>query len=150
MCRELTLADAMAMAGLDDALPEGELRRTKAEFESFLRQPAACGYGLEEQGQMVAYVLFTCAADTADLCHIVTVVEKRGQGCGKKLLAAALKALKARGVEEVFLEVRAGNEPAERLYAQFGAVEVGLRPGYYALPEGGWADARVLRLPLTA
>lgn len=146
MCRRLTTADAAALAGLDTALPACELCRSEAEFESFLSQPAACGYGLEDQGQVVAYVLFVCAGESADLCHIVTHPNQRRQGCGKRLLQEALQNLAAQGVKEVFLEVRAGNEPAERLYAQFGAVEVGLRPGYYSLPEGGRADARVLRL----
>jgi ribosomal-protein-alanine N-acetyltransferase len=62
------------------------------------------------------------------------------------LLKEALQNLTAQGVAEVFLEVQTGNEPAERLYASFGAVQVGLRPGYYSLPGGGRADARVLRL----
>lgn len=150
MCRELTLLDAAVLAALDGSLPQGELRRTEVEFKNFLNQPAVCGYGLEEQGQLVAYALFTCAVDTADLCHIVTAVERRGQGCGKRLLGGALQALAMQGVVEVFLEVQTGNEAAERLYALFGAVQVGLRPGYYALPEGGRADARVLCLFTTA
>lgn len=150
MFRELTRTDVAALAALDAVLPDGELRRDAEEFSSFINQPAAVVYGWEEGGQLLAYVLFVCAGDTADLCHIVTLPATRGRGVGRKLLGAALKALSDKSVGDIFLEVQVGNTPAEALYARFGAEQVGLRPAYYALPDGGRADARVLRLQARA
>jgi ribosomal-protein-alanine N-acetyltransferase len=46
------------------------------------------------------------------------------------------------GRAEVFLEVRADNEPAHRLYESEGFTVVGLRRGYY--PVSG-ADAHIMR-----
>ena len=43
----------------------------------------------------------------------------------------------------MFLEVSAQNEPAQRLYAACGFVEIGRRARYYA----GGIDALVLRAP---
>lgn len=150
MFRELSLVDASALAAFDAALPDGETRRSAAEFEGFLKQPAACGYAWVENETLAAYVLFTYAADSADLCHIVTRQGFRGQGLARRLLKLALQHLRALGVSEVFLEVQVGNAAAEGLYDSFGAAQVGLRPGYYPLATGGRADARVLRLFLGA
>jgi hypothetical protein len=47
----------------------------------------------------------------------------------------------------VFLEVRADNERAQRLYRWWGFTEVGIRRGYYQ-PSG--TDAIVMRLDLPA
>jgi ribosomal-protein-alanine N-acetyltransferase len=56
-----------------------------------------------------------------------------------------LQTAKERGVETVYLEVRASNERAARLYARFGFTEIGIRRDYYERPT---EDARVLRLGL--
>jgi ribosomal-protein-alanine N-acetyltransferase len=56
----------------------------------------------------------------------------RGQGLGKKILQALLDFCRGCGAHKVFLEVRAGNVVAQRLYARCGFVEAGLRRRYYA------------------
>jgi len=147
MFREINMADVPALAALDDSLPEAELRRNEDEFRTFLSQPAALGYVVEENGRILSYVLFIFAADSSDLCHIVTRSWARGKGYAKQLLQAALQALSARGVREVFLEVQVGNIAAESLYSSLGAVQVGTRPGYYVLADGTQVDARVMHLP---
>jgi ribosomal protein S18 acetylase RimI-like enzyme len=146
MFRELNMADVPTLAALDASLPEGELQRSEDEFRTFLDQPTALGYGVEENGRVLAYVLFLYAADSADLCHIVTRSWARGKGYGRQLLQAALQALATRGIREVFLEVQVGNIAAESLYSSLGAVQVGTRPGYYVLADGTKADARVMLL----
>lgn len=71
----------------------------------------------------------------------------RRRGIGAALLAALLEAARARGARRVFLEVRASDEGAQRLYGRAGFRAIGRRPGYYQ-PEG--ADAVVMRLDLPA
>ena len=44
----------------------------------------------------------------------------RGQGVGQALIVAALSDAKAAGIAEMWLEVRAGNAPAQRAYEQAG------------------------------
>lgn len=81
----------------------------------------------------------------ADIQTIAVVPEHRGVGLGHSLLEALLDEARARGGDRVFLEVRADNEAARRLYEKFGFLEIDRRVGYYQ-PDG--VDAVVMRLEL--
>jgi ribosomal protein S18 acetylase RimI-like enzyme len=60
----------------------------------------------------------------------------RSQGVGQRLMSAALQeALSWPGIEQVFLAVTAGNQPALKLYRRLGFTEVGRMPR--ALQVGG-------------
>ena len=60
----------------------------------------------------------------------------------KDLLAFAAK----NGATTVFLEVRDGNTPAQKLYEKLGFLPIGVRRGYYDDAEGG--DAIVMKTEL--
>ena len=50
---------------------------------------------------------------------------------GTRLLLALTEVGMGRGIENLTLEVRIGNEPAKELYRRFGFVPAGIRKGYY-------------------
>jgi ribosomal-protein-alanine N-acetyltransferase len=62
---------------------------------------------------------------------------------GRALVEEAVDTLRARGVKQIYLEVRDSNAPARALYAGHGFKEVGRRKAYYRRPV---EDAIVLRL----
>jgi ribosomal-protein-alanine N-acetyltransferase len=62
-------------------------------------------------------------------------------GLGARLLAALLEEAARRGQRTVSLEVRADNEPAQRLYARHGFTRLGVRKGYYRGVDG-WVMTR--------
>ena len=72
----------------------------------------------------------------------------RRRGVGRALLAAALDAAVARGVESGFLEVAEDNTAAAALYAGAGFRPIGRRRGYYPRGSGTSIDALALRLRL--
>jgi [ribosomal protein S18]-alanine N-acetyltransferase len=78
----------------------------------------------------------------ADVLTMAVAAPHWGQGIGSALLAALLAEAACRGAAEVFLEVRADNPRAQRLYRRHGFTAVGLRRGYYQ-PSG--TDAIVMR-----
>jgi ribosomal-protein-alanine N-acetyltransferase len=80
----------------------------------------------------------------ADVLTMAVAASHWGQGIGSALLAALLARAAECGCAEVFLEVRADNPRAQRLYRKHGFSAVGLRRGYYQ-PSG--ADAIVMRRP---
>ena len=85
-------------------------------------------------------------------CELVTLgvlPAQRRRGVGAALVGAWLAWARAEGVRRCFLEVAEDNGDARALYAGWGFVEVGRRPGYYARGEGA-ASALVLSLALDA
>ena len=66
--------------------------------------------------------------------HIVSLAileEHRKKGLGKTLIKAAINGLKIRECGEVYLEVRASNEEAVKLYLQLNFKITSVENGYY-------------------
>lgn len=101
----------------------------------------------EDAGRPRGYAGLRAAAGApdADIQTIALAADARGRGRGRALLTALLDEAVARGVREVFLDVRADNPVAQALYASEGFVEIGRRPHYY--PDGP-TDAIVMRLDI--
>ncbi len=99
----------------------------------------------EEGGRLLGYAGLRAPAGArdADIQTIALTEAARGQGRGRALLEALLCEASARGVQHVFLEVRADNPVAQALYVSEGFAEVGRRPRYYQPDD---VDAVVMRL----
>ncbi|TFD51696.1 ribosomal-protein-alanine N-acetyltransferase [Cryobacterium frigoriphilum] len=78
-----------------------------------------------------------------DIQTIAVAETARGRGLGRVLMLSLIGEARKRGAREVFLEVRADNPSAQRLYARLGFDELGVRRGYYQ-PDN--VDAIVMRL----
>ena len=52
------------------------------------------------------------------------------------------------GIKTLYLEVEEDNHAALRLYDKTGFVTAGLRKGYYRKPDGGFANALIMKLGL--
>ena len=61
----------------------------------------------------------------------------RRRGIGRHLLSQLEEELRARGAVELHLEVKAGNEPAIRLYEKMGYEKVGTLKDYYGPGQDG-------------
>lgn len=92
---------------------------------------------------VVGYAGLAVAGGTADVQTIAVAPDQQGRGLGRVLLDDLLAEARRRAATEVLLEVRAENEPAQRLYAGAGFVRIGVRAGYY---QPGGTDAVVMRL----
>ena len=91
---------------------------------------------------------FIAARLIADELHINNVAvrqECRCMGMGRKLLGTVLVEAARIGARTAFLEVRAGNAPAQALYARCGFRVAGRRPEYYTQP---MEDALVMSLAM--
>jgi ribosomal-protein-alanine N-acetyltransferase len=100
----------------------------------------------DERGHPLGYLVGWHIADEAELARIGVKPEMRGQGLSRNLLDEAIRDWRAAGVERVFLEVRASNHPALRLYASRGFETISKRVRYYEDGE----DALVLRLEIAS
>ncbi len=89
---------------------------------------------LEEGGRVAASLFLSCLPPEGEVYRLAVLPAVRRRGLGRLLLRAGLSALYAAGVRRVFLDVRAGNGPAIRLYENCGFLPYGRRAGYYRAP----------------
>jgi GNAT superfamily N-acetyltransferase len=77
---------------------------------------------IERAGQVIAAGLTIVEDDCAGLFDIVTAEAERRKGHARVVVAALLNAARELGAREAYLQVDSANEPARRLYRQFGFV----------------------------
>lgn len=90
---------------------------------------------------VIGYAVLWVILDQGELANLALTTNRRGAGLGAHLLRHVLDRARLRGVEKLFLEVRASNQRAIDLYHSFGFEDVGIRRAYYDRPR---EDARVM------
>ncbi|WP_065760609.1 ribosomal protein S18-alanine N-acetyltransferase [Pseudomonas defluvii] len=100
-----------------------------------------------EGGQQVGHGVINVIIDEAHLLNITVKPESQGRGLGLRLLEHLMKRAYELNGRECFLEVRASNQSAYRLYERYGFSEVGRRRDYYPIA-GGREDALVMACTL--
>lgn len=90
-------------------------------------------------------LIYQLVSDEAEILLVMTKPDARQKGAASKCLAQALDKMKALKIESVFLEVAAGNLPAQAFYSRFGFEEIGLRARYYQRTNGEYDDALILQ-----
>ncbi|CAB0151995.1 Ribosomal-protein-alanine acetyltransferase [Pseudidiomarina piscicola] len=89
-------------------------------------------YGwLDQQQKLLAFYIIQRVLDEITLMNIAVMPEAQGAGIGRHLLEH-LQATASTENATLWLEVRASNERALKLYQLNGFAEVGRRRGYYA------------------
>ena len=86
------------------------------------------------------FVLTRFAVDEEELLLIAVQPHLRGRGIGRRLLTYMTQDARNRGTRRVFLEMRCNN-PAERIYRNFGFEPIGRRKDYYLKSNGERLDA---------
>lgn len=83
-----------------------------------------------------------CVADEAEIASVCVDPAYRRLGGGRKLLQTLLKRARLSGAQNVYLEVRASNQAAQKLYRGAGFECIGVRKRYYTNPS---EDAVLMR-----
>ena len=121
---------------------------SRAFFEKELATPFARLVVAVEDGQPGPAVIgYACRWRVTDEVHVLNVAvhpERRGRGFGRLLVEGIVGEARSSRARVVYLEVRAGNVVARRLYRSLGFRELGVRRGYY----GPGQDAIVMELRL--
>jgi ribosomal-protein-alanine N-acetyltransferase len=123
---------------------------TRQHFTDVLADPArgrlfVLRAPLAGKDALRAYCAVAWAADEVQVHNLAVHPGARRQGIGRWLLERALDFGRRQGARTAFLEVRASNEPAVRMYGACGFRQVQLRRRYYQAPV---EDAIVLRKEL--
>ena len=120
-------AQAMNLAQWIDAV--GQLRGSPPEHRAAHRarlegMPLAMrAVAIEEEGEVVATGLAIVEDDCAGLFDIVTRESARRRGHARNVVASLLRVAAELGARHAYLQVQAANDPARRLYRQFGFEE---------------------------
>lgn len=145
--RVATLDDLDAIMALETATFENDAW-SRASMRSEIANPSArylVAEPVEPPREVVAYagVLAPRRSEQADIQTIAVAPAARRTGLGRTLMNALITEARGRGAREIFLEVRADNPDAQRLYDSLGFEALAVRPGYYQ-PDN--VDAIVMRL----
>jgi ribosomal-protein-alanine acetyltransferase len=95
---------------------------------------------------LAGYIVLSSVLDEGSIDNVAVAPEFRRQGVADLLLSDAESRGRAMRLASLTLEVRAGNEPAIRLYEKHGFAKVGRRKSYYEKPR---EDAILMTLLLS-
>ena len=121
---------------------------SRAFFEKELSTPfAQLTVAVDQSTNRAVLVGYSCRWRVTDEVHLLNVAVHqacRGSGVGRTLVEAVIAEGRETRARTMFLEVRAGNIAARRLYRRLGFRDLGVRRGYY----GPGQDAIVMELKL--
>jgi ribosomal-protein-alanine N-acetyltransferase len=108
----------------------------------------AAGYAAfvlrDAHGELLGYLLAMRGVDEMHLLNITVAPPWQRRGLARRLLDAVCRLCRDQGCAQLWLEVRTGNTRARAVYRRYGFAEVGLRRGYYPVPQGGPREDAVL------
>lgn len=114
---------------------------SEADFWECL-QFADC-WVFERAGVVHGYGVMSVEADQAHIVNLCVRPESRKRGLGRRIITHLLETARSAGAQLAFLEVRASNETAIRLYRSLGFCQVGVQKAYYPAERTG-EDALIL------
>ena len=119
----------------------------KDHLKDELQQPTGFQFVVSNKKteRILAVIFGRIVVDEAEILKLSVAEFARNRGLGFQLLDFSVKYCSSRGVKNCFLELRASNEVAQRLYEKRGFVTVGTRKEYY---EGPVEDAILMQLGL--
>jgi len=143
---------SMQIGGLDAVLEiesaAYEFPWTRANFIDSL----AAGYWAQwlvgPASQLLGYVIAMHGVHEMHLLNLTVAPAHQHQGHARFMLDALLAQCRARGAEQVWLEVRSSNQRGRALYRRYGFRDIGVRKGYYPAAHGQREDALVMSLQI--
>ena len=120
---------------------------TREQVANSLALPHTYTILLDELGRVprpdqtaAGFVLARRAPGEEELLLIAVRPEARGNGLGRRLLEEFSSVATKSGADRIFLEMRSNN-PAQKLYLDFGFEPIGRRKNYYRTLNGEPIDA---------
>lgn len=104
-------------------------------------------WGLWRDKHLLAMAFFQVVAPEVELLNLAVSPGSQGCGVGRSFLHTLLQQFHTEGIARCFLEVRASNVSAIRLYEHLGFNQMGVRPRYYPSLQGR-EDAHLYALEL--
>ena len=146
--REANAGDLDAIISIQKQTPEAA-QWCRADYACLRNDPLGLILVVEldetSPSTLVGFTAFHRVLDEAELRNMAVDPAHQRRGLGRQLLAEGLRRVLDLGVKQLFLEVRASNLPAQRLYFSSGFVIQFRRKDYYSDPR---EDGLVLSVEL--
>jgi [ribosomal protein S18]-alanine N-acetyltransferase len=114
----------------------------------------AAGYPAEvlrgARAELLGYWVAMPSVDELHLLNITVAPAWQGRGLAVAMLDRLVDECHRRGLVQLWLEVRLGNERAREVYRRYGFAEVGKRRAYYPVQQGPREDAVLMSLTVPA
>jgi ribosomal-protein-alanine N-acetyltransferase len=104
---------------------------SRASYEAELINQFADYLVCDWEGEVAAYVGMWTVFEEAHITNVAVGKGFRGQGMGKVLMQEQEKLARAKGVNQILLEVRPSNSTALAMYKDLGFVLTSIRKQYY-------------------
>lgn len=102
-------------------------------FMGELRMPSSRAYVVAlDRHHVVGFCGLMHTGDEGHITNLAVHPDHRRRGIAARMLATTMRTAIERGVTDVTLEVRAGNDAAQELYRRFGFAPGGIRRNYYS------------------
>lgn len=142
--RKMTDADLPQVMALEkDLFRESPWNEQEYRYELH-ENPFSNLYVVEEDGEIAGYIDYWFLYEKAQIANIGVARKFQHRGIAQAMLRECVRRANENGCENVSLEVRVNNDPAIRLYRNFGFIDAAIRKNYY---ENG-DDAILMVLPL--
>lgn len=115
---------------------------TVEQFASLLEQEAVCTLIAHDGDEVSGFLIGRLMGLEAEIYNVAVHSMHKQQGVGSTLIQAFKQTLQLNQINEIFLEVRVSNLPAQTFYKKHGFECLGLRKNYYSNPV---EDALILK-----
>lgn len=132
MIQKMTVSHVSQVAELEKICFSDPWSETSIASE--LNNPLALWLVATEEGRVVGYVGSQTVMGETDMMNVAVHPDFRRQGIAEGLVEELVSELKRLESGCLTLEVRASNEPAQKLYEKLGFFQIGKRPNYYRNP----------------
>lgn len=129
--RNAEIADANALAVIDEQIFEGTEKYSQSSFEQELSLDGRQYFVCQHKNLVVGYVGLNRVDNNLDLLKIAVLPQYRKLGIGFKLMQMAVEYKNNNSFSQIILEVRKNNLQAIKLYKKFGFSEISVRQKYY-------------------
>lgn len=130
--REMTVEDLDQVMEIENAA--FSVPWSREGFFTYLIKDRSLFLVVEEKGSILGYCGLLYVVDEGEITNVAVRRERRREGIGHFMVDGLLRFARELKLSIVYLEVRAGNETAIRLYERLGFEKNGRRKNYYTDP----------------
>ena len=130
--REMKESDLPRVLEIQQALAFQEWNEREFLAEIHASYALCVVYENDGTGDISGYAIFHLMGPDSELLSIATCESEQGKGIGSALLNAGFERLDFANGDQVFLEVREGNEKARKFYEHHGFAAYAERKKYYS------------------